>query len=106
MSEKRLHKSSKNKMVCGVCGGVAEYFKLDPTIVRLVFVLVTLFKGAGLLIYVIAAIVMPYDSSDSYEDADDISNLKSANVDDKKNNVGGSDEGPHSEQEFNEYFKK
>lgn len=104
MSEKKLHKSSKNKMVCGVCGGLAEYFKLDPTIVRLIFVLVTLFKGAGLLLYVIAAIVMPFDyNSDDKED--DISNLKSANVDSEKMNTEDED-GPHSEQDFNEYFKK
>lgn len=104
MSEKKLHKSSKNKMVCGVCGGLAEYFKLDPTIVRLIFVLVTLFKGAGLLLYVIAAIVMPFDYNlDDKED--DISNLKSANVDSEKMNAEDED-GPHSEQDFNEYFKK
>lgn len=104
MSEKKLHKSSKNKMVCGVCGGLAEYFKLDPTIVRLIFVLVTLFKGAGLLLYVIAAIVMPFDyNSDDKED--DISNLKSANVDSEKMNAEDED-GPYSEQDFNEYFKK
>lgn len=103
MSEKRLHKSSKSKMICGVCGGLAEYFKIDPTIVRLIFVLVGLFKGTGLFIYVIAAIVMPFDSS--VEDEDDISNLKSANVDSGETiNKGG--EGPHSEQEFNEFFKK
>ena len=56
---KKLRKSNKNKMVAGVCGGVAEYFNIDPTVVRLIFVILGLLRGSGLLIYIIAAIVMP-----------------------------------------------
>lgn len=60
MSDKRLYKSSVNYMICGVCGGIAEYFNIDPTLVRLAWVLVTCFSaGAGIIAYVIAAIVMP-----------------------------------------------
>jgi phage shock protein C len=56
---KRLYKSTDDKMLCGVCGGFAEYFEIDPTIVRLAWVLFTLVGGAGILAYIIAAIVMP-----------------------------------------------
>lgn len=59
MEEKKLYKSSTNKKLCGVCGGLAEYFAIDPTIVRLLWVFCTLFVGAGLIAYIIAAIVMP-----------------------------------------------
>ena len=59
MKNKRLYKSSVNCMLCGVCGGIAEYFDIDPTLVRLVWVLITLAAGAGLLLYIIAAIIMP-----------------------------------------------
>lgn len=42
MSNKKLYKSSVNRMLCGVCGGIAEYFNIDPTLVRLVWVIITL----------------------------------------------------------------
>ena len=58
---KKLKKSNKSKMIAGVCGGIAEYFKIDPTIVRLIFVVLGFIHGSGFLIYVIAAIVMPSD---------------------------------------------
>jgi phage shock protein C len=57
--EKKLYKSATDKKLDGVCAGVAEYFDVDPTLVRLAWVLVTCFAGAGLLAYIVAAIVMP-----------------------------------------------
>lgn len=59
MSNKKLYKSSVNCMLCGVCGGIAEYFNIDPTLVRLVWVIITLMGGAGILAYIIAAIIIP-----------------------------------------------
>ncbi len=56
---KRLYKSTTDKKICGVCAGIAEYFDLDPTIIRLAWVVFTLFGGSGILAYIIAAIVMP-----------------------------------------------
>ncbi len=56
---KKLFKSVTDKKVCGVCGGIAEYFEIDSTIVRLAAVLLILFCGCGLLAYIIAALVMP-----------------------------------------------
>ena len=48
-ANKRLYRSNRNKMICGVCGGVAEYFNIDPTIVRLVFAILA-FSWKGLLL--------------------------------------------------------
>lgn len=50
---------SQDRKICDVCGGIAEYFGIDPTIVRLVWVLVALFAGTGMLAYIIAALLMP-----------------------------------------------
>lgn len=60
---KRLYKSNANKMVDGVCGGIAEYFDIDPTLVRLGWVLFCAMGGSGLLAYIIAAIVIPRNPS-------------------------------------------
>ena len=57
--EKKLYKSLTNKKVCGVCAGLAEYLNLDVTVVRLIWAVVTLFAGIGLLAYIIAALVLP-----------------------------------------------
>ena len=57
--QKKLYRSRTDKKVAGVCGGVAAYFNIDSTIVRLVFVLLVVFAGTGLLAYLIAALVMP-----------------------------------------------
>lgn len=60
-SPKKLYLSSKDKKIFGVCGGIADYFGADPTIVRLAWVLVTFLTGVapGVIAYVFAAIVMP-----------------------------------------------
>ncbi len=57
--KKRLYKSSTDKKVCGVCGGIANYFDVDPTVIRLIWAIFTLAGGSGLIAYIIAAIIMP-----------------------------------------------
>ena len=56
---KKLYKSNSNKMIAGVCGGVAEYFGIDPTLIRLGWVLFCSLGGSGFLAYIIAAIIIP-----------------------------------------------
>ena len=56
---KKLLKSSKNRKLSGVCGGLAEYFGIDPTIVRLIFALCVLFIGYGIMTYLVCLIMMP-----------------------------------------------
>lgn len=57
-SYKRLEKSSTNRMICGVCGGIGNYFNIDPTIIRLLMVIFGC-TGTGIVAYFIAAIVIP-----------------------------------------------
>ena len=59
MNGKKLYKSRDNRMISGVCAGIAEYFNMDPTIIRLAWVLFSLLGGGGVLGYIIAAIVIP-----------------------------------------------
>ena len=59
MEPKRLYKSSTNRVLCGVCGGIGEFLNIDPTIVRLLCVLLIFCAGGGLLAYIIAAIIIP-----------------------------------------------
>lgn len=55
---KKLYRSRINKKLCGVCGGFAEYFEIDPTILRILLILFVLCGGAGILAYIVAALVM------------------------------------------------
>ncbi|MBO4211171.1 MAG: PspC domain-containing protein [Oscillospiraceae bacterium] len=57
--KKRLMKSRTDRKLAGVCGGIAEYLEVDPTVIRLVWVIVSLIGGSGLLAYIAAAILMP-----------------------------------------------
>lgn len=59
MNDKRLVKSASNRMICGVCAGVAEYFNVDVTLVRVVWALATLAGASGIIGYIIAAIIIP-----------------------------------------------
>ena len=56
---KKLYKSNENEMLDGVCGGIAEYFDIDPTVARLGWVVFCALGGSGILAYIIAAIVIP-----------------------------------------------
>ena len=58
-SGKRLYRSNTEKTIAGVLGGIAEYFDIDPTLVRLGWIIFTCFGGAGIWAYIIAAIVIP-----------------------------------------------
>lgn len=60
MEEKRLLRSTTNRMICGVCGGIGEYFKIDPTIIRLIWVILSFCSvGSGIIVYILAAVIMP-----------------------------------------------
>ena len=57
--KRELRRSAKNCISFGVCGGIAEYLGIDPNVVRLIWVAVSLFAGAGILLYIIAAFLLP-----------------------------------------------
>lgn len=56
---KRLYKSRKNRVIDGVCGGIAEYLNVDPAVIRIVFVLMFFFGGGGVLAYILGMLIIP-----------------------------------------------
>lgn len=58
---RRLYRSYSNRMVCGVCGGIGEFFHVDPTIIRLVWALFSI-SGVGVIAYILASIIIPTES--------------------------------------------
>jgi phage shock protein PspC (stress-responsive transcriptional regulator) len=63
--EKRLRRSVDDRVIAGVCGGLANYFDIDPVVVRVVFALLLVFAGGGLLAYLVLWIVMPEEAGGS-----------------------------------------
>jgi phage shock protein PspC (stress-responsive transcriptional regulator) len=98
MSKKKLYKSN-NRILCGVCAGIADFFGIDPTIVRLLLVVLVIAGfGTGIIIYLVGAIIMPERRLDD-------ENLRSANINDEKQkntDYATSDE----DREFDSHFKK
>jgi len=60
---RKLHRSHTNRLVAGVCGGLGEYFNIDATLIRVLFVVFTVFGGAGLIIYLAMWIIVPNAST-------------------------------------------
>ena len=56
---KELRRSKTDYKICGVCGGIAEYLGVDSNMVRLIWAAVSLFSGTGILLYIVAAVIMP-----------------------------------------------
>jgi phage shock protein C len=69
---KRLYRSKKERMIFGVCGGLAHYFNQDPVIIRLIFVLSIFLGGFGVIAYLILAVVVPVENSATAEPRDTI----------------------------------
>ena len=67
---KRLYKSTKDRKVFGVCAGIAEYFNIDPTLVRLITLILIVAYGSGLLAYLVAALVLPDAPAEVYKDVE------------------------------------
>ena len=63
---KRLYRSRTERMIAGVCGGLADYFDVDPTLIRLAFVLLVLAGSAGFWLYVVMALIVPEEPVTSY----------------------------------------
>jgi len=64
---KRLYRSGKDKLVAGVCGGIAEYLEIDPVIVRLLWAISVVFYGTGLVLYLIAWVIIPRNPEHKWE---------------------------------------
>lgn len=61
---KKLYRSQTDRKICGVCGGIGEYLNVDSTFIRLIWVIFICFCGAGILAYILAAVIMPNYPSD------------------------------------------
>lgn len=59
---RKLQRSTSNKMIAGICAGIGKYFNLDPTIIRVLYVLMVFFAGFGILLYLILWLVIPSES--------------------------------------------
>ncbi len=63
-STRRLYRSRTDRQIAGVCGGLAAFFNVEPTLVRVIFVLITFMGGPGLLLYIILALVVPEEGDE------------------------------------------
>jgi phage shock protein C len=87
--EKKLYKSENDKVLAGVCGGIGEYFAVDSVIIRLLWVVFTLMGGAGLIAYIIAAIIMPSNPSRN-DVADSYTRTEETGTGERRNRSGNS----------------
>lgn len=71
---KRLYRSRKNRQIAGVCGGIADYLAIDPTLVRLFWALFALAGGPGLILYIVLAAIMPEEPEFVQTSAEKIKN--------------------------------
>ncbi len=69
---KRLYRSRQKRILAGVCGGIAEYFKIDPLIIRLLFVFIFFLNGAGIIAYIIGWIIIPEKPYDHFDNENEI----------------------------------
>ena len=65
LSHTRLYRSETNKVIAGVCGGLGEYFNIDPTIIRILFILFAFLHGSGLIVYIIMWVLVPTESQNA-----------------------------------------
>jgi phage shock protein PspC (stress-responsive transcriptional regulator) len=70
--KKKLYRSNKNKIIGGVCGGLGEYFEIDPVLIRVLFVFLTFFHGSGLLLYLLLLIIVPKEPILFTESAEEV----------------------------------
>ena len=75
---KRLYRSRKQRQVAGVCGGIADYLSIDPTLVRLVWVLLALIGGPGVVLYIILAVIIPEEPEFVQTSAEKVKNDETA----------------------------
>lgn len=62
MFDKKLTRVQNGKMICGVCAGIGRYFNIDPTVIRVAWAIMACVGGAGILAYIVAAVIMPQDN--------------------------------------------
>lgn len=63
---RKLYRSDKNRMICGVCGGIGEYLSIDPTLIRLIWAVLAC-SGTGIIVYLLAAIIIPQNPGNDWQ---------------------------------------
>ncbi len=96
MTSKRLYRSRMDRMIAGVAGGLANYFDIDPTIVRVLFVITIFIGGGGILAYIILWIVVPedpvlYTPGEKKDDAEKENAKKSSNTTEEQKSYSGNE---------------
>lgn len=103
--EKKLYRSKKDQIIGGVCGGVAEYFGIDSTLVRLAFVLFALIEGAGIIAYIIAWIIIPERPEVTQKSEEEVYDVE-IDKEDEEGEYKASSEGPKEEKKSKEQRKR
>lgn len=84
--EQKLHRSKTNQVIAGVCGGIAETYNIDSTLVRIIFIILALWGGLGIILYIVGMVLMPYEGGEGKITAEEVSkNMESAASDIKNN---------------------
>lgn len=86
----KLYRSETNRVIAGVCGGLGEYFNIDPTILRIIIIFITLFGGSGIILYIILWIVIPTKSTLG-KNSDDYIKANVEEIKEKSKTVTGRD---------------
>lgn len=103
MASKRLFKSIRDRKLCGVCGGIGEYFNIDSTIIRLIWLLLTIPSfGTSIIVYIIAVIVIP----DAYIDDASHSSYNNNYNNNYNSNSNGNSKESDANKDFNSHFEK
>lgn len=100
--QKKLYKSTKNKVLTGTCGGIGEYFNIDPTIIRLVFVVILFFGGSGIIVYIVAALIIPNAPVDDFDNFDTMEQANKNYKERRKRKFSNSSD----DEEFDSFFEK
>lgn len=66
--EKKLYKSTTDRKLCGVCAGIANYLNMDPTVIRLIWALIVFIGGAGIVAYIVCALIIPDEPACPYNE--------------------------------------
>lgn len=84
--EQKLHRSKTNQVIAGVCGGIAETYNIDSTLVRIIFIILALWGGLGIILYIVGMVLMSYEGGEGKITAEEVSkNMESAASDIKNN---------------------
>lgn len=77
---KKIYRSRKDKVLLGVCGGLGDYFDIDPVLIRIIFILLSFVNGFGILLYLVSAIVIPLESKKEKQELSQITSEKAQSL--------------------------